>query len=115
MTQAQVRAFIETFAQTKVDPCLTEAEVDLCLQMAGRADSSCLSPDDPAWFPTYCRWQAVLNAIDIKLAKAQGHIDVSTNGRFFTANQVVQNLMKLRNNATRHIAATVTVALPCSC
>ena len=98
MERAAAAQYVADNAATGVEPTLTDAEITRCIDRALVVDASGYKPTEDGYTETVWGTQAVLNALELKVAKASALTDVSGDGTSISANQLVANLQRLRGS-----------------
>lgn len=98
MNRTDALAYIEDNAATEVAPTLTAEEKQRCLDRARIVDSLGRLITDPLYEETIWPAKAVVNALDLKIAKAAGSPDFLADATTVYASQVTRALERLRSS-----------------
>lgn len=90
------REFVKTNVAAAATPALTDVEVDMCLLEAAIVDAAGRVPSASGWEPTVLVPRAMVSACNLKLAKAAGLVDTSSDGTSMSLSQVTSNYTALR-------------------
>lgn len=99
MNVAEALSFIEARLLPDVAPTLTGPEVQALLPLAAVDDADGYTPDADDWTPTYSTvgcYRAVAEGYGIKVGKASGRFDFTSDGQTFRRSQMVDHLDEQR-------------------
>lgn len=95
MTEAEVRARLESMLGGDAEPTLTGAEVDTLMVTARVPDAFGRASTDPAWDPTYHLAPAAAEGWAWKAAKVAGNYHFTADGGSFHRDQVLEHCLKM--------------------
>lgn len=95
-TRAEATTFIGVFGATALDPTISGGEITTCIDNALVIDADGYLPTDDEYTETVDTNRAMVNVLDLKLAKLSTYVDVSADGTTVNMSQVIANVKNMR-------------------